>query len=307
MRINHSNRPKIKNYKREKRKGIRPAYLIGLLTVLFLTIIAKKFILPSVLPKETLNGYPVLMLKADVYTCEDGTSLDLWQNEYGFQEYRMKDGTILLTDYGITNLMELDEIKWSKKDPDVFADLSEKQKNTVIEYLTMEVGCLYNIPEELEYAWQDTLYRKSEHAEPFTWSISQQYYTAGSNHRLMMFGITVSRDGSRNHGQDTQTYKLADRTVYFDRAENDIIDVSKLFNRTDKEVIAWLLDGRTDIEDGEKEKMKEAFTFDYITLSNTEYSISFPKGVLGKEQTVEQGWGDKLEGIEECLNREYFQ
>lgn len=212
--------------------------------------------------------------------------------------YGLADGTVLTVrkDYIHTTYITPDgiEILWEQEPigPDnvsvgglpTFDMLNVQVQEKILSYYK-ELGLLYDLNTELEYAWQ--CYQASENPLLFqSHHLFQEIRPTAANDKLVWYSVYVTRpvrDG---------LHQLRSRHTVFDRETGKTIDTSDLFICGEKEVGKRILEIVNMPDTQLRQEMEKAFRFEYLNFHSLALDVCFPAGSLISQNT------DHLLGIE---------
>lgn len=219
------------------------------------------------------------------YTLKDGTKLTV-RTGYRGSSYETADGYEILWEQepigpenvhvgGIPSLMELPETAQAK-----------------ITAYYQAMGLLYDLDEELEFAWQR--YQAAEEKAMFqAHHLSQDISPSAANDRLIWYTAYVTRPvGDGTHYQSSTH-------AAFDRETGDLVNTAELFACDEKTLGKRILEIVSMPDTELSREMENAFRFDYLNFSSDYLDVCFPAGsligmntshILGVEYTDLEGF-----------------
>ena len=213
------------------------------------------------------------------------------------EPYVLKDGTELTVrkDFGNTTYFSPDgiDILW-EQDPvgphnvsvgglPTFDMLNDQAQEQILSHYE-DMGILYDLDAELEFAWQ--CYQKADEKPMFqAHHLSQDISPSAANDRLIWYTAYVTRPiGDGLHHQ-------ASTHTVFDRETGDIVNISDLFDCDEKALVKRILEIVNMPDTQLSREMEQAFRFDYLHFNNY-LDVCFPADSLISQNT------DHILGIE---------
>ena len=213
----------------------------------------------------------------------DGTALDIV--EYGSHRiYRLKDGTELLDE---RNPSGPEHVYTGVV---CFDDLPEAAQEKVAAYFD-EKGLFYDIPQELEMAYQAYL---AENGEYSCRLVSQDITPMGANEKIISFATVVTLP---LEGWGSVQFREG---AIFDRGTGERIETEDLFVCDMEEALAELLD-RNGIAEPERSEMLAAFRPECVLLSQGYLEIEFPYGTLSDQKNGGTILSYEMEDVKDLL------
>lgn len=240
-------------------------WMYGLLaTLLFLLSGCQETPVKSEAINETMTG--------EAYCFEDGTSAFLWQSDLGNKNYKLADGTTLLT---IQAPSGPDNVYVGGVDS--FEDLSQSVQQAVSAFYE-EQGLLYDTQSELENAYAEYLTCKENETEYHNRLISQDISPTASNENIMCFLTSVILPVD---GQTGQEIRLG---AVFDRNTGEVLSNWDLFTLPQENLRQWLIDAFDVADPTLQAEMKAALKPEYIILFPKYLEVTFPQGTLPSQE-----------------------
>lgn len=204
------------------------------------------------------------------YQLRDGTSLDKMKGMF-YDGWYLPDGFMLLKED-------------QPAGPAVFADpespmlrYTDPRELEQIEAYYKDMGLLYDLPEELEKAYE--AYSQTENKEDFSCFISQMIFASASaeaaEYYITIFDHPDYRRGA--HHMREERYGAAFRTGSGER-----IETAELFKLPFAEAVEQILElgGAKEEEEDFREELRRALKPEYFSFSEKGLEITFPAGSL---------------------------
>lgn len=213
------------------------------------------------------------MVKENITTYSDGEHIDQWQLDHSKVDfYKLSDETELLI---VDN--RLGPANCFVSGQESFHDLSKKAQTTVQTFYD-EQGLLYDLPLELEKAYEYYLTCKDSEIKFHSYHVEQSTSPTASNDNIMCFITTVMLPIR------SQVYDEIRLGAVFSKETGEYINSWDLFSLPKEDVISELLIVAQIEDKNLLEEMKLAFKPEYIVLFPDNLSISFPQGSLPSQE-----------------------
>ena len=206
------------------------------------------------------------------------------------EPYVLKDGTELTIrkDYTHTTYFSPEgiDILWEQEPVGphnvsvgglpTFDTLNSQTQEQILSYYE-DMGILYDLDAELEFAWQ--CYQEAEEKPMFqAHHLSQDISPSAANDRLIWYTAYVTRPIGDGLHHQTSTHTV------FDRETGDIVNIADLFTRDETALGKRILE-IVNMPDTElSREMEQAFRFDYLNFNNC-LDVCFPAGSLISQNT----------------------
>lgn len=214
-----------------------------------------------------------VLAEEGVYTLSDGTRVDLWQqDQFQFwQVYKLSDGTELLRENrssGPENVHVGSQI--------TFESLNETAQENISAYY-QERGLLYDIPTELEKAYQAYLHCQETGEEFSSFLVEQSIVPCGSNDEICCYMTVVTSS------YDVQLVNEQRLGEVFRRDPGEKVYNGDLFVIPLAAAPQWFADyyGK---EEPLNSEMRAAFRPEYVVLWNDHLEVMFPAGTLPSQE-----------------------
>ena len=172
--------------------------------------------------------------------------------------------------------------------------LNAQAQDAILEYYK-KLGYLYDLNEELEFAWK--CYQASENKLLFqSHHLSQDISPTAANNTLIWYSVHVTKPIGDGLHQMSSTYTI------FNRETGVLVDPSSLFICSKAEVISAILNvsGMPDTE--LRQEMEKAFQFSYMNFGSNALDVCFPAGTLPSAPYTDYMLGVHYEDISHILH-----
>jgi len=231
----------------------------------------------SALLNEILNIMPYQteealgLVEKKVITFSDGESADLWRTGGSNDNYKISDGTTLLT---IQNPTGPDKVYVGGVES--YDDLSDTAQKAVSAFYEKQ-GLLYDTQSELKNAYAEYLACKESETEYHERYITQDIAPTASNDTIMCFLTSVNLP---TKSQEAQELRLG---AAFERKTGEVLSNWDLFTLPEEEARQWLLNA-FDVDPALRAEMEAALKPEYIILFPENLEVTFPQGTLPSQE-----------------------
>lgn len=214
-----------------------------------------------------------VLAEEGVYTLSDGSRVDLWQMEqfHFWQLYKLSDGTGLLRENrpsGPENVYVGNQI--------TFENLNETAQENILVYY-QERGLLYDIPAELEKAYQTYQRCQAEDQTFDSFMVEQSIVPCGSNDTVCYYMTVLT---SSYDVQLVNELRLCDA---FQRDTGEKVEISDLFTVSQEELARWIAD-YYGAEEPLNAEMRAALQPEYLIFQDDHLDVMFPAGSLPSQE-----------------------
>ncbi len=226
------------------------------------------------------------VFEEDAQILQDGTQLDIWKQSDSIS-YHLKDGTELLieqTPCGPHNSYV--------GGVDSLETMPEAAQEKVLAFYEGQ-GLLYQVPDELERAYQEYLTDSEEFSSYY---ISQSIRPSASNETVIWFLTSVMLPIDGKHGQEIRL------GAAFGRETGEYISNFDLFACAKEDVLPHLLELAKFTDTDLQAEMEAVFQPEYIIFSPESVEIAFPAGTLPSQEHCYMIGIDINEELCEILN-----
>lgn len=173
-------------------------------------------------------------------------------------------------------------------------DLSIQAQDVILEYYK-NLGYLYDLDEQLEFAWES--YQASENKLLFqSHHLSQDISPTAANQNLIWYSVHVTQPIGNGLHHMSSIYTV------FNRDTGTPVDPASLFTCPREEAISVILDV-SGIPDTElRQEMKKSFQFSYLNFGSNALDICFPAGTLPSDPDTDYMLGVHYEDISHILH-----
>ena len=233
--------------------------------------------------KRTRDGsyskriYVESVILPEPYVLKDGAELTI-RKDYTHTTYFAPDGTDILWEQEPVGPHNV-----SVGGLPTFDMLNSQAQEQILSYYE-NMGILYDLDAELEFAWQ--CYQKAEEKPMFqAHHLSQDISPSAANDRLIWYTAYVTRPIGDGLHHQTSTHTV------FDRETGDIVNIANLFNCDEKALGRRILEIVSMPDTDLSREMEQAFRFEYLNFNNC-LDVCFPAGSLISQNT------DHILGVE---------
>lgn len=236
----------------------------------------------------TMNDVTWEIIQEKVVTFSDGEWVDLWQSNMDVRDfYELSDGTLLLI----------------AEEPRTFADFSaggNPEFNDLNKTLQKKIrsfydkqGLLYDIPTELERAYQKYLKCKENDMDFGGEFVRQDIYPTASNEEIICFFMIVMLPGDGEESQEIC------QSAIFSKDTGEVISGWDLFSVSKEEVLNHIFESEKIENEQLQEEIKKVIQPEDIVLYPKHLEIKLPQGKLSDVEysfmiSIEY---EKLEGM----------
>lgn len=222
--------------------------------------------------------YVEACLTEDAYTLSDGTPLDIWESSWNDVRYQLKNGTELLRE---DNPFDPENVSvGSLEDYDALSPAAQ----AAVTKLYANQGKLYDLDAMLEQAYAE--YQAAPESFCSYW-VFQDTSSDASSQQVMYFStnltVCVAQEPGLS-GSYVQTQYFSIQTA-FDRETGKVIPAADLFTCPESQLGKKLLNTVDWLKkDPVKEEMIDAFSLDYLSVSQDGIYMVFPAGSLPSQE-----------------------